>query len=60
MIWTPYKWENIESRPPKPGSYLIYRKGCNKMHFEQWNGSGWASSNGDCTHWADPKANPPE
>ena len=51
MIWTEYSWENRKSHPPKPDRYLIYRKGCNKMQFEQWNGSGWASSNGDCTHY---------
>ena len=25
------------------------------MHFEQWNGSGWSSSNNDCTHWSNPQ-----
>jgi hypothetical protein len=25
------------------------------MHFEQWNGSGWSSSNNDCTHWSKPQ-----
>ena len=52
-LWNEYSWGNIESRPPKAGRYLIYRKKCNKIHFEQWNGSGWASSNRDCTHWAE-------
>lgn len=51
MTWIDYSWENRKSHPPCAGRYLIYRKGCDKMHFEQWNGSGWASSNGDCTHW---------
>ena len=51
MTWIEYSWENRASHPPKPDRYLIYRKGCEKMHFEQWNGSGWASSNGDCTHY---------
>ena len=50
--WVAYSFEKEETRPPKPDKYLIYRKGCNKMHFEMWNGNGWASSNGDCTHWA--------
>jgi len=53
--WTIYSWENRDSHPPKVGKYLIYRAGCSKMHFEQWNGSGWSSSNRDCTHWSDPK-----
>jgi len=55
-IWIKFNWEERATHPPKPGRYLIYRKKCNKMHFEQWNGLGWASSNKDCTHWADLKA----
>jgi len=51
-LWTPFNWDDTESHPPKPGRYLIYRRGCDKKHFEQWNGSGWSSSK-DCTHWAD-------
>lgn len=50
--WTKYSWEDKESHPPCPGRYLIHRKKCGKTHFEQWNGSGWSSSNKDCTHWA--------
>ena len=53
--WTKYNWENKESHPPAPDRYLIYRKKCDKMHFEQWNGSGWASSNNDCTHYCLPQ-----
>lgn len=52
--WVTYNWDNIESRPPTSGRYLIYRAKCDKMHFEQWNGSGWSSSNNDCTHWRQP------
>ncbi len=55
MNWIPYNWENEDSHPPKPDRYLIYREGCDKMHFERWNGSGWASSNKDCTDWCKPK-----
>jgi hypothetical protein len=54
LVWTIYSWEMPESHPPKPGRYLIHRKECDKMHFEQWNGSGWSSSNNDCTHWSKP------
>ena len=49
--WVAYDWNNPSTRPPKAGRYLIYRSKCNKLHFEQWNGSGWASSNNDCTHY---------
>lgn len=51
MDWIDYSWDNKKSHPPRPGRYLIYRTKCDKLHFEQWNGSGWASSNNDCTHW---------
>jgi hypothetical protein len=49
--WVAYDWNNPSTRPPKAGRYLIYRSNCDKLHFEQWNGSGWSSSNNDCTHW---------
>tara|TARA_R110000744_G_scaffold102180_2_gene196582 strand:+ start:613 stop:798 length:186 start_codon:yes stop_codon:yes gene_type:complete len=52
--WVKYSWEDKESHPPTAGKCLIYRAKCDKMHFEQWNGSGWASSNNDCTHWSRP------
>jgi len=55
MDWIKYSWENKESHPPRAGRYLIYRAKCDKMHFEQWNGSGWSSSNNDCTHWSKPQ-----
>ena len=55
MEWTKYNFYDIDSRPPKPGKYLIYRKKCDKMHFERWNGSGWANSNNDCTDWCKPE-----
>ena len=57
--WVSYSWENKKSHPPKAGKYWIYRKGCNKQHSEQWNGSGWSSSNNDCTHWQ-PLPQPPK
>ena len=55
--WVAYDWNNPSTRPPQAGRYLIYRSKCNKLHFEQWNGSGWSSSNNDCTHWT--KIEPP-
>ena len=53
--WVAYDWNNLSTRPLKAGRYLIYRSKCNKIHFEQWNGSGWSSSNNDCTHWTEIK-----
>jgi len=49
--WMSYDWHIPSTRPPNPGRYLIYRGKCNKIHFEQWNGNGWSSSNNDCTRW---------
>lgn len=37
--WIEYNLYN--SRPPKPDKYLVQRKD-GKIHFETWNGSGWA------------------
>lgn len=54
MDWTRFNKNNRDTYPKKAGKYLIYRKGCDKMHFEQWNGNGWASSNNDCTHYCSP------
>ena len=30
-LWTPFQWGEKESCPPKPGRYLIYRRGCDKQ-----------------------------
>lgn len=54
MIWTEYTWENKDSHPPVAGRYLIYRSACNKMHFEQWNGSGWSSTKNEPIKWSNP------
>ena len=49
--WVVYDFYKPNTHPNKAGKYLIYRSKCKKMHFEQWNGSGWSSSNNDCTHY---------
>lgn len=54
LQWTLYDFEQKSTRPPKPGRYLVYRLKCRKMHFEHWNGSGWASSNNEELIWSDP------
>lgn len=50
MEWTEYNWDLPHTRPPKSGRYIIERKS-GHIQFEQWNGSGWAYSNGDCLRW---------
>ena len=53
--WVKYDWEDKDSRPPEAGRYLLYRQSCDKMHFEQWNGGGWASSNNkEGIYWCSP------
>lgn len=49
--WVKYDWNNLDSRPPLYGRYEVYRSGCEKQHYEVWNGLGWASNNKDITHW---------
>lgn len=49
--WVVYDFCKPNTHPPKAGRYLIYRSKCKKIHFEQWNGGGWSSSNKDCTHY---------
>lgn len=50
------KW-NIypHTKPTKYGRYLVYRKGCDKIHFETWNNTGWAYNNNTITHWLEIK-----
>lgn len=49
--WVKYSWNDLDSRPKDYGRYEVYRKGCDKQHYETWNGSGWSSNNGDITHY---------
>jgi hypothetical protein len=56
--WLAYDWNNLDTHPTQVGRYLIYREKCDKVQFERWNGSGWAYSNGDCSHWMHIPARP--
>ena len=49
--WVKYSWGNKDSHPPRPGRYEVYREKCDKIHYQQWNGSGWGSNNNDTSHW---------
>lgn len=53
--WIKYDWRNVETRPKKTGRYEVYRKSCNKQHYETWNGIGWSSNNNDITHYREIK-----
>ena len=52
--WKAYDFFARDSHPANPGRYLIYRVKCDKMHFEQYNGNGWASSNNEELYWCKP------
>ena len=39
--WMDYNFFSSSQRPLRPGKYLVKRKD-DKVHWEQWNGSGWA------------------
>jgi hypothetical protein len=49
--WVSYDWNKPETRPPKYGKYLITRKD-GKIHWETWNGSGWAYNHNEIRFWA--------
>ena len=48
--WTKYLWENPISHPPSYGSYFVQRKD-GKVHWEVWNGAGWAYNENSIVWW---------
>jgi hypothetical protein len=54
--WVEFDWMKIETRPKKCDKYLICRKD-GKIHWETWNGSGWAYNHNEIRYWAE--INPP-
>lgn len=49
--WVAFDWDNPKTRPTESGKYLICRKD-GKIHWEQWNGSGWAYNHKEIRFWA--------
>ena len=49
--WGAFDWLKIETRPTEYGKYLICRKD-GKIHWETWNGSGWAYNHNEIRFWA--------
>lgn len=49
--WVAFDWNKIETHPTKYGKYLICRKD-GKIHWETWNGSGWAYNHNEIRFWA--------
>ena len=52
--WVVYDWNDISTQPPKYGKYFVHRKD-GKVHWETWNGSGWAYNEKVITHWQEVK-----
>ena len=52
--WVAFDFMSLETRPPKYGKYLITRKD-GKIHWETWNGSGWAYNHNEIRYWAEIK-----
>lgn len=51
MITIPYDWKPFpENRPTKYGKYFVIRDD-GKIHWETWNGSGWAYNGTVITHF---------
>lgn len=48
--WVKYDWNNPETRPQVYDKYFVCRKD-GKVHWETWNGSGWAYNEKAITHW---------
>lgn len=48
--WTAFDFEKPETRPIKSGKYFIQRKD-GKVHWETWNGGGWAYNHSSITFW---------
>jgi hypothetical protein len=39
------------AKPDVSDRYEVFRSSCGKMHYCQWNGSGWAYDHKEITHW---------
>ncbi len=48
--WVKYNFHDTSTRPTKYGKYFVHRKD-GKVHWETWNGNGWAYNEKVITHW---------
>jgi hypothetical protein len=53
-IYKPKQFHPESSKPKEYGKYLVVRKD-GKIHFEVWNGTGWAYNQNSITHFYLPK-----
>ena len=49
-VWIDFDFDKIETRPPKYDKYFVQRKD-GKIHWETWNGSGWAYNGNAIIRW---------
>ena len=49
--WVAFDWDKIETHPTEYGKYLICRKD-GKIHWETWNGNGWAYNHNEIRFWS--------
>ncbi len=52
--WVAFDRDKPETRHTKYGKYFVHRKD-GKVHWETWNGSGWAYNGNVITHWMEVK-----
>jgi hypothetical protein len=52
--WVKYDWNQKETRPKKYGKYFVMRKD-GKIHWETWNGNGFAYNNNSIIYWREIK-----
>jgi len=52
VLWRPYILGDSSSYPKQPKKYLVKRKD-GKIHFEMYNGTGWAYNNNSITDWCE-------
>jgi|GEM_PF-2275584 len=48
--WIEYNKDDKDTYPPKYNRYLISRKD-DKIHWEIWNGMGWAYNGNEIRYW---------
>ena len=52
-IFRPVRFHETLSKPNDFGKYIVVRKD-GKIHFETWNGTGWAYNQNSITHFYKP------
>lgn len=51
IVWRLFDINDSDTFPKECGKYLVRRKD-GKIHFEKYNGTGWAYNNNNITNWS--------